>query len=78
MGIYAMTRETLRAYTPGQVLGFDTLMLDLLGRGEQPGSDLFGGYWLDIGRPEDYDTANEQWPQMAPVLLPDYAQSAAD
>lgn len=78
MGIYAMTRETLRAYTPGQVLGFDTLMLDLLGRGERPGSDLFGGYWLDIGRPEDYDTANEQWPQMAPVLLPDYAQSAAD
>ncbi|GBF06410.1 mannose-1-phosphate guanyltransferase [Deinococcus aerius] len=79
MGVYAMTRETLRRYTPGQVLGFDTLMLDLLAAGEHPGSDLFGGYWLDIGRPEDYDTANAQWPSMAPVLLPDLVQgSAAD
>jgi NDP-sugar pyrophosphorylase family protein len=78
MGVYAMTRETLRRYTPGQVLGFDTLMLDLLASGERPGSDLFGGYWLDIGRPEDYDTANEQWNDMAPVLLPHMYQSAAD
>jgi mannose-1-phosphate guanylyltransferase len=78
MGIYAMTKETLRRYTPGQVLGFDTLMLDLLADGERPGSDLFGGYWLDIGRPEDYDMANQQWQQMAPVLLPHFALSAAD
>ncbi|MFC3834118.1 nucleotidyltransferase family protein [Deinococcus rufus] len=78
MGVYAMTRETLRRYTPGQVLGFDTLMLDLLAAGEHPGSDLFGGYWLDIGRPEDYDTANEQWADMAPVLLPHLYLSAAD
>ncbi|WP_309571698.1 nucleotidyltransferase family protein [Deinococcus sp.] len=70
MGVYAMTRDTLRRYEPGQVLGFDTLMLDLLGAGERPGSDLFSGYWLDIGRPEDYDMANEQWSEMAPVLLP--------
>lgn len=76
MGVYAMTREALRRYTPGQALGFDTLMLDLLAAGEQPGSDLFGGYWLDIGRPEDYDTANEQWNTMAPILLPHLAQAA--
>lgn len=79
MGVYAVTRETLRRYRPGQVLGFDTLMLDLLAAGEGPGSDPFGGYWLDIGRPEDYDTANAQWGEMAPVLLPHLAHgSAAD
>ena len=77
MGVYGVTRETLRRYTPGQVLGFDTLMLDLLAAGEWPGSDLFGGYWLDIGRPEDYDTANAQWPSMAPILLPHLAHASA-
>ena len=70
MGIYAMSKATLRGYVPGQVLGFDTLILDLLTGGERPGSDLFGGYWLDIGRPEDYDTANEQWAEMSRLLLP--------
>ncbi len=70
MGVYGMTKATLKRYQPGQVLGFDTLMLDLLAAGEHPRSDLFGGYWLDIGRPEDYDTANEQWSEMQRVLLP--------
>lgn len=70
MGVYGMTKSTLGRYQPGQVLGFDTLMLDLLAAGEHPRSDLFGGYWLDIGRPEDYDTANEQWGEMQKVLLP--------
>lgn len=70
MGIYAMSRETLSPYTPGQVLGFDHLMLDLLNMGKNPGSDLFEGYWLDIGRPEDYDSANNEWENMSSILLP--------
>ncbi|GHG28790.1 nucleoside-diphosphate-sugar pyrophosphorylase [Deinococcus indicus] len=78
MGVYAMTRATLNRYQPGQVLGFDTLILDLLAAGERPGSDPFSGYWLDIGRPEDYDTANEQWSTMQHVLLPQASPSAAD
>ncbi|GGL84764.1 nucleoside-diphosphate-sugar pyrophosphorylase [Deinococcus aerolatus] len=78
MGVYAVSREALRGYTPGQVLGFDTLMLDLLAAGQCPGSDLFGGYWLDIGRPEDYDMANEQWQEMSAILLPQLTLDAAD
>lgn len=78
MGVYAVSREALRGYTPGQVLGFDTLMLDLLAAGQFPGSDLFGGYWLDIGRPEDYDMANEQWQEMSAILLPQPTLDAAD
>ncbi|MBB6015906.1 NDP-sugar synthase [Deinococcus radiopugnans] len=78
MGIYAVTRQTLRGYTPGQVLGFDTLMLDLLAARQFPGSDLFGGYWLDIGRPEDYDMANREWEEMSAILLPHLTLSAAD
>jgi len=70
MGVYALARTTLDRYTPGQALGFDELMLDLLARGEVPASYPFDGYWLDIGRPEDYDRANADWPELRQTLLP--------
>lgn len=70
MGVYGMSRATLSRYTPGQPFGFDNLILDLLARGEYPASHAFGGYWLDIGRPEDYDQANEQFDTLEAMLLP--------
>jgi NDP-sugar pyrophosphorylase family protein len=70
MGVYALARTTLGRYTPGEALGFDGLMLDLLARGESPASYPFDGYWLDIGRPEDYERANADWPEVRQVLLP--------
>lgn len=71
MGVYAASRETLRPYTPGEPLGFDELVLDLLKAGTPPRVHPFGGYWLDIGRPDDYDLANEEWDEVRPQLLPD-------
>jgi NDP-sugar pyrophosphorylase family protein len=70
MGVYGVSKKALLPYTPGQSLGFDRLMLDLLASGNNPGSDLFAGYWLDIGRPEDYDLANAQFEEMIGILLP--------
>jgi len=70
MGIYAVSRETLERYTAGQALGFDELVLDLLDTDTLPRVHRFDGYWLDIGRPDDYDTANEEWEQLRPLLLP--------
>jgi NDP-mannose synthase len=70
MGVYAVAAETLRRYEPGQFFGFDDLILDLLSRGEQPASYPFAGYWLDIGRPDDYDQANNEFANLKPMLLP--------
>jgi NDP-sugar pyrophosphorylase family protein len=70
MGIYAVTRDTMAAYTPGEALGFDELVLDLLETDDPPRVHPFAGYWLDIGRPDDYDTANEEWERLKPLLLP--------
>jgi mannose-1-phosphate guanylyltransferase len=70
MGIYALSRETLRGYEPGEALGFDELVLDLLKTDTPPRVQPFDGYWLDIGRPDDYDTANEEWESLRPRLLP--------
>ncbi|MDO3705939.1 sugar phosphate nucleotidyltransferase [Micromonospora sp. C28SCA-DRY-2] len=70
MGVYGLSRSTIASYPVGQPFGFDQLVLDLLGRGQPPAGYEFDGYWLDIGRPEDYDEANRAFPDVAPMLLP--------
>ena len=71
MGVYALSRDTLAAYPVDEPLGFDRLVLDLLAAGRNPASYPFAGYWLDIGRPEDYDRANEEFAGLRSQLLPD-------
>jgi NDP-sugar pyrophosphorylase family protein len=70
MGVYAVSRSALAGYPVGEPLGFDRLVLDLLAAGRNPASYSFDGYWLDIGRPEDYDRANAEFAQLRSVLLP--------
>jgi NDP-sugar pyrophosphorylase family protein len=70
MGVYGVSRKTLEPYPAGLAFGFDQLMLDLLGRAAQPVTYPFEGFWLDIGRPEDYDEANSSFERMRSVLLP--------
>ncbi len=60
MGIYLFDRRVLDFVPPGTHFGFDTLMHTLLARGERITSYHFGGRWLDIGVPADYDRAQEE------------------
>jgi NDP-sugar pyrophosphorylase family protein len=69
MGVYALAKSTLAVYPPGRALGFDDLVLDLLAAGRNPASYQHDGYWLDIGRPEDYDRANLEFPNLRDRLL---------
>jgi NDP-mannose synthase len=71
MGVYALSRATLGRYRPGQPLGFDELVLDLLASDLPPMSYAFEGYWLDIGRPDDYDLANAEFGEQRARLLPE-------
>jgi NDP-sugar pyrophosphorylase family protein len=70
MGVYAMSRRTLARYPQNVPFGFDDLVLDLLARSQPPRAYDFDGYWLDIGRPDDYDEANRCFEELRPVLLP--------
>ncbi|MFI7210095.1 nucleotidyltransferase family protein [Micromonospora maritima] len=70
MGVYAMSARSIAAYPEGLAFGFDQLMLDLLDRGDLPASYHFDGYWLDIGRPDDYDEANRIFDAVEPILMP--------
>lgn len=78
MGVYAMSRHVLAPYPPGLPLGFDQLVLDLLAAGDQPATYPFDGFWLDIGRPEDYDEANRAFAQLMPILLPGGARTVRE
>jgi NDP-mannose synthase len=77
MGVYGMSRATIAPYPEGLAFGFDELVLDLLEQGRQPATHDFDGFWLDIGRPEDYDEANRLFATLRPLLLPDRVREAA-
>ncbi|MFJ8311481.1 MULTISPECIES: sugar phosphate nucleotidyltransferase [unclassified Streptomyces] len=69
MGVYGLSLDTLAGYTPGLPLGFDELVLDLLKSETPPHAYAFDGYWLDIGRPDDYDRANAEFTTHRSLLL---------
>lgn len=69
MGIYACSKRILTSYPPGMPFGFDELVLDMLARGTPPRDYAFGGYWFDIGRPEDYDRVNAEFGLIRGSLL---------
>lgn len=57
MGIYAVSRKIVSYIPNNQYFGFDTLMLELLNKNVNVGIYEHKGYWMDIGRPEDYEQA---------------------
>lgn len=64
MGVYCLTRSVVSRLTKGTPYGFDNLMLDGLRDGLRLEAVPFDGYWLDIGRPEDYDRANQEFERL--------------
>jgi len=61
MGIYAVNNKTMRHIHEDTPYGFDHLMLDLLAEGNPASVKCHHGYWLDIGRPDDYMQAIEEF-----------------
>lgn len=61
MGIYCVSRRILDWIPDGQPYGFDQLLLALLAKNEPIVVEPHNGYWLDIGRPGDYEQAIDDW-----------------
>jgi len=70
MGIYVFQKEILDLVPRGQLFGFDQLMHVLIERGAPVYSHLFRGYWLDIGRPDDYARSVEEFEKFRDRFLP--------
>ena len=57
MGVYVFEPAVLKYIPQGQYFDFPTLILRLLDAGERVVGYPFGGYWQDLGRPDDYEQA---------------------
>jgi len=69
MGVYCMEPETLSYIPTGVPFGFDDLILCLLAEGVRTGTFLHDGLWLDIGRLEDFQTAQSlAWDEQPPAF----------
>ena len=69
MGVYVLNRDVLAVVPPDQKYGFDDLMRDLLARKERVHVEPYEGYWLDIGRPDDYMQAIDDFEARKGELL---------
>jgi NDP-sugar pyrophosphorylase family protein len=70
MGVYAVNRRILDYIPRNKNFGFDQLMLALIARKNPAHVRMFDGYWLDIGRPEDYESAITAFEQNPSYFLP--------
>tara|TARA_Y100000589_G_scaffold145189_1_gene138837 strand:- start:4955 stop:5662 length:708 start_codon:yes stop_codon:yes gene_type:complete len=68
MGIYMAAKEIID-FIPDEFFGFDSLMLKLLNLGKSINVIEFNDYWLDIGRPDDYIKAIEDFESMKNYFL---------
>lgn len=71
MGVYMVSRPALDFIPSGKAYGFDSLMLDLMKADKKVCVQNFDGYWLDIGRPDDYMQAIEQFDSMKSRFIDD-------
>jgi len=73
MGIYVFEPQVLSYVEPGQPLDFPDLVKRLLAVGEDVISYPCDGYWLDIGRPDDYARAVDDIERLRDQLIPEPA-----
>jgi NDP-sugar pyrophosphorylase family protein len=71
MGIYMVNRKVIDIVPVGITYGFDSLMHDLLASKRKVVVCKFSGYWLDIGRSDDYAQAIKEFESMKSRFIHD-------
>ncbi|HEX6754264.1 MAG TPA: sugar phosphate nucleotidyltransferase, partial [Solirubrobacterales bacterium] len=75
MGVYVAEPEVLSFIPEGEHFDVPELVVSLLEAGKPVGSYLYEGFWLDIGRHDDYEQAIAEYEQRKDELFrtPDVA-----
>ena len=68
MGVNVFEPGVLEYIKEGERLDFPDLARTLIADGKKVKGFLFDGYWLDIGRREDYEKANEEIEELSRIL----------
>ena len=69
MGIYVFEPAILKYIPENQYLDFPDLVKKLLAAGEKVCGYEFGGYWQDLGNPDDYQQAQQDFGSMQSQFL---------
>jgi NDP-sugar pyrophosphorylase family protein len=70
MGVYCFAPRALTHIRPGERLDFPDLILRLIAAGEVVRSWPSDDYWLDIGRHDDYEQAQDEFQAVRDRLIP--------
>ena len=73
MGVYALEPRAIAHVPRGIAFDVPDLVQALLGASDPVGSYPHNGYWLDIGRHDDYERAQREADDVLPRLLPEEA-----
>lgn len=68
MGIYVFEPRVLSYIPYNTYLDFPDLVLKMIEAGEVVNGYKFDGYWMDLGRPEDYAKASEDYLRMRHIF----------
>ena len=71
MGVYVLEPRLLPYIPSNRRFDLPQFVAALLAAGEPVAAYLHEGYWLDIGRPDDYQRALNDFPTLRARLLPD-------
>ncbi|MEA4906972.1 MAG: NTP transferase domain-containing protein [Chloroflexi bacterium] len=71
MGIYVFEPRVLEYIPYNQYLDFPDLVRKLIQNGENVVAYQFDGYWQDLGRPDDYEAATQDFEKMRSQFLPE-------
>jgi NDP-sugar pyrophosphorylase family protein len=69
MGIYVFEPDVLGYIDYNQYLDFPDLVLRMIKAGERIRSYPFTGYWQDLGRPDDYEQAVQDFESLRGEIL---------
>jgi NDP-mannose synthase len=70
MGVYVFERTAIQLVPRGQHFDFPDLVHRMLEDGLAVHAHLSSAFWLDIGRPEDYELANRRFEELRDELFP--------
>ena len=71
MGVYVFEPQVISYIPHGKYLDFPELVKKLIGAGEKVVGYKYSGYWQDLGRPDDYETAAQDFEKMRAQILPE-------
>jgi NDP-mannose synthase len=70
MGIYVFEPRVLDYIPRNEFLDFPDLIKKLISAGEKVVGYQYEGYWQDLGRPDDYEAASQDFEKMRSEFLP--------